>query len=106
VPVASTLKRARVTMEEIPDEQAGGLSHSSSMISIESLVRKVGNVHCSLCIIFINLNCVYSQRENETRFTTSMSLSPQTHKDKLVTLATSTTSATMGIAKLSRLLVL
>ena len=103
---ASTLKHARVTMEEIPDEQAGGLGPSSSMMSIESLVRKVGNVHHSLCIIFINLTCMYSRQENETQFTTSMSPSPQTRKDKLVTLATSTTSAITGIAKLSRLLML
>ena len=42
-------KRARVMMEVIPDEQAGGLSHSSSMMTIESLVRKVHNIiHCPL----------------------------------------------------------
>jgi hypothetical protein len=47
-PSASTSKHACVTMEEIPDEQVGGLSRSSSMISIESLVRKVNNVHHAL----------------------------------------------------------
>ena len=99
-PSASTSKRARVTMEEIPDEQAGGLSRSSSMMSIESLVWKVNNVHHALCINLINLTCMHSRRANETQFTTSTSLSPRTRKVKLVTLVTSTTSATTGIAKL------
>ena len=53
VPLASTLKRACVMMEEIPDEQVGGLNCSSSMISIKSLVQKVGNVHHLLCIILL-----------------------------------------------------
>lgn len=46
-PLASTSNRPRVTVEEIPDEQAGGLSRSSSIVSIESLVRKVSkfNAH-------------------------------------------------------------
>jgi hypothetical protein len=39
-------------MEEIPDEQAGGLS-LSSLISIESLVQKVDNVYHFLCIILL-----------------------------------------------------
>ena len=104
-PSVSNSKRARVRveMEEIPDEQAGGLSRSSSMMSIESLVRKVGK--CSLFTVYY-LNCMCSLQENETQFTTSTSPSPQTCKDKLVTLATNTTSATMGIAKLLWLLVL
>jgi hypothetical protein len=50
-PSASTSKRSRVTIEEIPDEQAGGLSASSSMISIESVVRKVRNIDHSLCLM-------------------------------------------------------
>jgi hypothetical protein len=95
-------KRARVTMEEIPDEQAGGLSRSSSMMSIESLVRKVSNVHHPQSINLIHMTCMYSRQENETRFTISMSLLIQTRKDKLVTPVTNTTSATTGIAKLSR----
>ena len=53
VPLASTSKCARVMMEEIPDKQAGGLGRSSFMISIESLVQKVGNVHHLLCIILL-----------------------------------------------------
>jgi hypothetical protein len=53
-------------MEEIPDEQAGGLSHSSSMMSIESLVQKVSNVHHSLCLNLINVMCTYSRQENKT----------------------------------------
>src|SRR5882724_3858641 len=92
-----------VNMEEIPNEQPGGLSHSSSMMSIESLVQKLSKIYHSLCLIqinLINLACMYSQQENETQSTTSMSLSPQNHKDKLVTLVTATTSATMGITKL------
>ena len=92
-----------VKMEEIPNEQSGGLSHSSSMMSIKSLVWKVSNVYHSLCLIqinLINLACMYSWQENETQSTTSMSLSPRTHKNKLVTLVTATTSATTGIAKL------
>ena len=98
----SGLKRARVMMEEIPDEQAGGLSCSSSMMTIESLVRKVHNVHYPLSINLIHMTCMYSRWENETRFTISTSLLTQNHKDKLVTLVTSTTSTTMGIAKVSR----
>src|SRR5882672_1180585 len=85
-PSASISKCARVTMEEIPDEQAGGLSRSSSMMSIESLIRKVNNVHHALCINLINLTCMHNRRANKTQFTTSMSLSPRTHKVKLVTL--------------------
>jgi hypothetical protein len=57
---ASTSKRARITMEDTPSGQASGLSASSSMISIESLVRKVcivRNVVCSLCLIQLVL-CV------------------------------------------------
>ena len=99
-PSASTSKRARVMMEEIPDEQVGGLSCGSSMISIESLVQKVNNVHHALCINLIDLTCMHSRQANKTQFTTSTSLSPRTHKVKLVTLVTSTTSATTGIAKL------
>jgi hypothetical protein len=104
-PSVSNSKRAhiRVKMEEIPDEQAGGLSHSSSMMSIKSLVWKVSNVYHSLCLIqinLINLACMYSQQENETQSTTSTSLSSRTRKDKLVTPVTATTSATTGIAKL------
>jgi len=75
-PSTSTSKCARVTMEEIHDEQAGGLSCSSSMMSIESLVWKVNNVHHALCINLINLTCMHSRRANETQFTTSTSLSP------------------------------
>jgi hypothetical protein len=104
-PSVSNSKRARVRveMEEIPDEQVGGLSRSSSMMSIESLVRKVSNVYHSLCLIqinLINLACMHSRQENETQSTTSTSLSPRTRKDKLVTPVTATTSATTGIAKL------
>ena len=66
VPLASTSKRARVTMEETPDEQVGGLVHSSSMMSIESLLWKVSNVHHSLCLNLINLVCTYSRQENKT----------------------------------------
>jgi len=95
-------KRARVTMEEIPDEQAGGLGRSSSMMSIESLVRKVRYVHHPQSINLIHMTCMYSQRENETRFTISMSPLTQTRKDKLATPATSTTSVTTGIAELSQ----
>ena len=95
-------KRARVTMEEIPDEQAGGLSRSSSMMSIESLVRKVSNVHHPLYINLIHMTCMYSRQENEIRSTISTSPSTRTRKDKLVTPVTNTTSATTGIAKLSR----
>jgi hypothetical protein len=101
VKAQSGSKRARVTMEEISDEQAGGLSRSSSMMTIESLVRKVHNVHYPLSINLIHMTCMYSQQENETQFTISMSLSTRTRKDKLVTPVTSTTSATTGIAKLS-----
>ena len=89
--------------KEIPNEQAGGLNCSSSMMSIESLVWKVSNIYHSLCLIqinLINLACMYSRQENETQTTTSMSLSPRTCKDKLVTLVTATTSAAMGITKL------
>src|SRR6202040_3104775 len=80
-PSVSNSKRAhiRVEMEEIPDQQVGGLSHSSSMMSIESLVRKVSNIYHSLCLIqinLINLACMYSWQENETQSTTSTSLSP------------------------------
>jgi hypothetical protein len=53
-------------MEEISDEQAGGLSHSSSMISIESLVRKVNNVHHALCINLIYLTCIHNWQANKT----------------------------------------
>lgn len=53
-PSDSTSKRARVAMEEIPDEQAGRLSACSSMVSIESLVRKVSNIDHSLRLMFIN----------------------------------------------------
>ena len=59
----SKCAHVRVEMEEIPDEQVGGLSRSSSMMSIESLVRKVSNVYHSLCLIqinLINLACMYS----------------------------------------------
>jgi hypothetical protein len=52
-PSVSTSKRARVTVEDIPDEQAGGLSASSSMISIGSLVRKVSNIDHLLCLMRI-----------------------------------------------------
>ena len=99
----SKCAHVHVKMEEIPNEQVGGLSHSSSMMSIKSLVWKVSNVYHSLCLIQINLidlACMCSQQENETQYTTSMSLSPQTRRDKLVTLVTATTSATMGITKL------
>jgi hypothetical protein len=89
-------------MEEIPDEQAGGLGCSSSMMSIESLVRKVSNVHHPQFINLIYMTCMYSRQENKTQFTISMSPLTQTRKDKLVTLVTSTTSDTMGIAKLSQ----
>ena len=89
-----------IEMEKIPNEQVGGLSHSSSMMSIESLVRKVSNIYHSLCLIKIDLACMYSRQENETQSTTSTSLFPRTRKDKLVTPVTATTSATMGIAKL------
>ena len=95
-------KYACVTMEEIADEQAGGLGCSSSMMSIESLVWKVRYVHHSQSINLIHMTCMYSQWENETRFTISMSPLTQTHKDKLATPVTSTTSVTMGIAELSQ----
>lgn len=41
---------------EIHDEQAGGITHSPSMVSINSLIQKVSkfNVHQSLCLIQIN----------------------------------------------------
>jgi hypothetical protein len=55
-PSASTSNHTRTTMEEIPDEQAGGLSRSTSMMSIESLARKVSkfNVHQPMCLIETN----------------------------------------------------
>jgi hypothetical protein len=62
-------KRAHVMMEEIPDEQVGGLGHSFSMMSIESLVQKVNNVHYPLSINLIHMTCMYSWQENKTRFT-------------------------------------
>ena len=104
-PSGSNSKRARVRveMEEIPNEQVGGLSCSFSMMSIESLVQKVSNNYNSLCLIQINLinvACMYSRQENGTQFTTFTGLSPQTRKDKLVTPVTATTSATTGIATL------
>ena len=89
-------------MEEIPDEQAGGLGRSLSMMSIESLVRKVRYVHYTQSINLTHMTCMYSKRENETQFTISMSPLTQTCKDKLATLATSTTSVTTGIAELSQ----
>ena len=54
-----------------------------------------------ICVTYANLTCMYSQQENKTQFTISMSLCPQTHKDKLATLMISTTSAIMVIAKSS-----
>ena len=39
--LASTSKHPQVTVEEIPDEEKGGVSCSSLMMSIESLVQKV-----------------------------------------------------------------
>ena len=89
-------------MEEIPDEQAGVLGHSSSMMSIESLVRKVRYVHYPQSINLIHMTCMYSKQEIETQFTIFMSSLTQTRKDKLATLATSTTSVTTGIAELSQ----
>jgi hypothetical protein len=102
---APASKRARITTEDTPHEQPSGLSASSSMISIESLIRKVRAAHSIdrvMQIYFNNLACMCSRRENETRFTISTSLSPRTHKDKSVTRVTNTINATMGIAKLSR----
>jgi hypothetical protein len=83
----STSKRPRVTIEEIPDEEADGVQVSmSSSMSIESLVCKVSNIdYC----FFLSIK-FYSQQESETRYTISMSPSPLTPKDKAVALATNT----------------
>src|SRR5882724_2185713 len=45
-PLISTSKCPHVTIEEIPDEQAGGVqvSASSSTMSVECLLRKVSNI--------------------------------------------------------------
>ena len=90
------------------NEQAVGISASSSMVSIDALVPKVrvilnnGNI---LCINIFDLASVYSQQVNknyETRYTISMRPSPQTHREKLATQVTCTISATIGIAKSSQ----
>ena len=103
-PSTSTSKRARTTMNNTPNEGEsvpGGVqvSCNSSLISVESLVRKVSNIsYHSL----IHLTRMYSQRENETRSIISMKLSPQTHVEKLVIPVTGTTSAITEITRLSR----
>src|ERR1700683_4714549 len=74
VKAQSGLKHTHVMMEEILDEQVGDLSHSSSMMIIESLVWKIHNVHYPLSINLIHMTCMYSRQENETQFTISTSL--------------------------------
>ena len=102
----SIMKHPRVTVEEIPDEPADCplVRGSSSMISVESLTRKVTDVKS--LIVFINYIIQWASRqENETRFTIFMNRFLPMHMDKSAATVTGTTSATMEIAKLSQLLV-
>lgn len=64
-PSISTSKRPRVTIEDIPDEQAGGVrvSASSSTMSVECLLRKVSNIS-SVPPIPINLTLQPAGKRN------------------------------------------
>ena len=51
----STLKRTCATIEDIPDEQVGSISASSSMVSIDALVPKVRIILNNDNILCINI---------------------------------------------------